>query len=209
MAKTPDYYHILGISPDADTAIIHRAYRALMLRHHPDHAESADDDAAKALNVAYRILGDPVRRAAYDRDLRASGSGRGSAASASRRPSHRSSTGAAPSSMTRAWRMAPDNVRPRGFAAGLLWLGFVVGAIVAAGLINAAASERADVALSSDPPTAAAGASGQGSQTGADAPFSDAAAGVTSGSPKTPIAAEAPSGAISADRQSAGFGDRY
>ncbi len=31
-----DYYKVLGVPPDADAAALHRAYRALAKRTHPD-----------------------------------------------------------------------------------------------------------------------------------------------------------------------------
>jgi curved DNA-binding protein CbpA len=68
------------VAPDADAATIRAAYRRRAQVHHPDrvHAErgapSTPDEMA-AINEAYRVLGDPARRIAYDRGLRPDGAG--------------------------------------------------------------------------------------------------------------------------------------
>lgn len=67
MSATEDYYTILRVSPEADTAVIRAAYRALMRRYHPDVNSSTDAVAnAKAINEAYACLRDASARAAYD-----------------------------------------------------------------------------------------------------------------------------------------------
>lgn len=68
MAQTADPYATLKIAPDADVEVVKAAYRALMLKYHPD--QNRDDPAALAqarrINAAYEVLGDPARRAAHD-----------------------------------------------------------------------------------------------------------------------------------------------
>ncbi len=64
----PDHYRVLGVSPLADFATIHAAYRVLARRHHPD--VTGDDGAMRALNAAWDTLRDPARRSAYDRERR-------------------------------------------------------------------------------------------------------------------------------------------
>ncbi|MBI3978380.1 MAG: J domain-containing protein [Chloroflexi bacterium] len=61
-------YSVLGLTPAATGEEITAAYRRLARRHHPD-VNSAADAASKmrAINAAYEVLGDPVRRAAFDR----------------------------------------------------------------------------------------------------------------------------------------------
>jgi curved DNA-binding protein CbpA len=59
----PDYYRILHVQPDAPAAIIHASYRTLVQR--AVGAARGDDELA-LLDLAYAILGDPQRRAAYD-----------------------------------------------------------------------------------------------------------------------------------------------
>jgi DnaJ domain len=63
------YYEVLGVSSGASTEEIRAAYRAAARRRHPDAGGSAT--AMQALNQAWRVLGDPGRRAAYDRTLTA------------------------------------------------------------------------------------------------------------------------------------------
>lgn len=61
-----DLYEVLQVSPNADPETIHRVYRLLAQRHHPDNADTGDEECFKLLLAAYHILGDPERRAAYD-----------------------------------------------------------------------------------------------------------------------------------------------
>ncbi len=63
---TDDLYARLGVSPDADTATIDRAWRGLLKRHHPDIAGSLSLELAKLINVAHDWLSQPARRARYD-----------------------------------------------------------------------------------------------------------------------------------------------
>jgi molecular chaperone DnaJ len=62
---------VLGVARDASPDEIRAASRRLARRHHPDVAGPAADDAIRSLNAAYAVLGDPVRRHDYDRQLRA------------------------------------------------------------------------------------------------------------------------------------------
>jgi hypothetical protein len=78
-------YDRLGVPAGADTATLRRAYRRLAKRWHPDHAPDRGEASARMvlINEAWRVLGDPGRRAAYDATLTASvGSGRPAAATA-------------------------------------------------------------------------------------------------------------------------------
>lgn len=60
-----DLYAILGVSPDASTEEIKRAYRRKAREIHPD--AGGDEEAFKEVTRAYRILSDPEQRAVYDR----------------------------------------------------------------------------------------------------------------------------------------------
>jgi hypothetical protein len=67
-----DYYTVLGVSSTASAEEIRQAYRQLARQWHPD-ANPDDPRAAdyfKTLNEAYRVLGTPEFRAAYDDALR-------------------------------------------------------------------------------------------------------------------------------------------
>lgn len=63
-----DAYAVLGVSPLASDEQIHRAYRAVARRLHPD-ANPQDPNAAVAfadVTAAYELLHDPARRRTYD-----------------------------------------------------------------------------------------------------------------------------------------------
>jgi curved DNA-binding protein CbpA len=64
--EAPDYYELLQISPNADPETIHRVYRLLAQRYHPDNQHTGDDTRFRALVEAYELLTDPERRAKYD-----------------------------------------------------------------------------------------------------------------------------------------------
>jgi curved DNA-binding protein len=61
-----DYYEFLQISPSAEPDTIHRVYRFLAARYHPDNAESGNEERFRKLTRAYEVLSDPELRAAYD-----------------------------------------------------------------------------------------------------------------------------------------------
>jgi curved DNA-binding protein len=61
-----DYYEFLQISPKAEPDTIHRVYRFLAGRLHPDNPETGDAEKFFLLKQAYDVLSDPERRAAYD-----------------------------------------------------------------------------------------------------------------------------------------------
>src|SRR4029453_14803500 len=65
----PNYYEVLQVSRAAQPLIITKAYRLLAAFYHPDNKETGDRDAFHNVIAAYRVLSDPVRRAAYDRDI--------------------------------------------------------------------------------------------------------------------------------------------
>jgi len=61
------HYETLGVSRHATTTEIRIAYRAAARRAHPDTGGSAA--TMQLVNDAWHVLGDPGRRAAYDREL--------------------------------------------------------------------------------------------------------------------------------------------
>jgi hypothetical protein len=67
----PDYYELLQISPNADPDMIHRVYRLLAQRYHPDNGSTGDEKAFRSITDAYKVLSEPEKRAAYDVNLHA------------------------------------------------------------------------------------------------------------------------------------------
>jgi DnaJ domain len=61
-----DYYEFLQISPHASAETIHRVYRFLASRYHPDNGDSGDANKFQMLRTAYDVLSDPEQRAKYD-----------------------------------------------------------------------------------------------------------------------------------------------
>ncbi len=61
-----DYYEILQLSPNADNDTVHRVYRILAQRYHPDNQETGNNEWFVRLSEAHAVLGDPERRASYD-----------------------------------------------------------------------------------------------------------------------------------------------
>jgi curved DNA-binding protein CbpA len=61
-----DYYEVLQVSPTADPETIHRVYRLLAQRFHPDNKDTGSESRFRALHQAYSILSQPEARARYD-----------------------------------------------------------------------------------------------------------------------------------------------
>jgi curved DNA-binding protein CbpA len=61
-----DYYEFLQISPNADSDTIHRVYRFLAARMHPDNNVTGHEENFRLLKAAYDVLSDPHRRTEYD-----------------------------------------------------------------------------------------------------------------------------------------------
>jgi curved DNA-binding protein CbpA len=61
-----DYYETLQISPNAEPETVHRVFRLLAQRFHPDNTETGNETEFRLLNDAYRVLSDPEQRARYD-----------------------------------------------------------------------------------------------------------------------------------------------
>jgi curved DNA-binding protein CbpA len=68
VSSTQDPYKILQVDPEAEDEVIAAAYRRLARKYHPDVAASAEVAARMAaINAAWEVIGDPARRAAFDR----------------------------------------------------------------------------------------------------------------------------------------------
>jgi DnaJ-class molecular chaperone len=69
MAASKDPYDILGVSRTASADEIKRAYRRLAKEHHPDRnrGDKSAEQRFKEIQAAYDVIGDPERRAQYDR----------------------------------------------------------------------------------------------------------------------------------------------
>ena len=68
MPNVPSHYDVLQVSRAAQPMIITKAYRLLAAFYHPDNKETGDREAFHDVVAAFRVLCDPVRRAAYDRE---------------------------------------------------------------------------------------------------------------------------------------------
>jgi len=64
--KSSDYYEFLQISRHADDETIHRVYRFLAARYHPDNATTGNAEMFEQLKTAHDVLSDPDRRSEYD-----------------------------------------------------------------------------------------------------------------------------------------------
>ena len=70
MMLTKDYYDVLGVTRDATSEQIKKAYRKLAMKYHPDVADTADAaDKFKEIGEAYEVLHDANKRAMYDRGV--------------------------------------------------------------------------------------------------------------------------------------------
>lgn len=66
-----DYYAILGVTPSAELSAIHRAYKTLVSRYHPDkHQGNELEELAREkliqINEAYEVLSKSDLKSAYD-----------------------------------------------------------------------------------------------------------------------------------------------
>ncbi len=86
-----NYYKILQIDPEAEPEIVEAAYKRLARKYHPDVNPASDaKERMQAINLAYETLGDPRRRAEYDRQQsRRTKRGRGRSSRRSATPNQR------------------------------------------------------------------------------------------------------------------------
>lgn len=93
MPAIKDFYKVLGLSENASADEVKKAYRKLARNYHPDRNPDTPDaeERFKEIQEAYDVLGDPQRRAEYDRQRRDpfAGSGFGGFSGAGREGSTR------------------------------------------------------------------------------------------------------------------------
>jgi len=64
-----DYYEVLQVNQRADPETIHRIFRIMAQRFHPDNGETGNPEVFRGIMEAYQVLSDPEKRAAYDVNL--------------------------------------------------------------------------------------------------------------------------------------------
>ena len=64
--RTVDYYEVLQLSPNAEADTIHRVYRLLAQRLHPDNHDTGNEEGFRVLQEAYAVLSNPEKRVQYD-----------------------------------------------------------------------------------------------------------------------------------------------
>jgi len=64
--KAQDYYEVLQVSASAELETIHRVYRLLAQRFHPDNRETGSPARFRLISEAYSVLSNPEERARYD-----------------------------------------------------------------------------------------------------------------------------------------------
>ena len=78
MPTQRDYYEVLGVSRDADGAVVKKAYRKLAVKFHPDRDPSPEaTERFKEAAEAFEVLSDAQKRARYDRHGHAGVNGAG------------------------------------------------------------------------------------------------------------------------------------
>jgi hypothetical protein len=66
-ARWKDYYQILQVQPSANMEVINDSFEKLARKYHPDlNKDTASLNQMKDLNVAFEVLSNPAKKAAYD-----------------------------------------------------------------------------------------------------------------------------------------------
>jgi hypothetical protein len=68
IVPVPNYYEILGVSPNASQDEIKKSFRNLALQHHPDKNKNSEESKQKFMKIieAYEVLSDEQTRKDYD-----------------------------------------------------------------------------------------------------------------------------------------------
>src|SRR4051812_3057149 len=66
LPKDINYYEVLQVSENADSDTLHRVFRIMAGRFHPDNPNTGDLGKFYLLKQAYDVLSDPVQREQYD-----------------------------------------------------------------------------------------------------------------------------------------------
>lgn len=71
MQEVRNYYEMLGVTKNASSSEIKKAYRTLAIKYHPDRnlGNKAAEEKFKDINEAYEILSDQTRRVQYDQSI--------------------------------------------------------------------------------------------------------------------------------------------
>ena len=71
MQEVRNYYEMLGVTKNASSTEIKKAYRTLAIKYHPDRnlGNKAAEEKFKDINEAYEILSDQTRRVQYDQSI--------------------------------------------------------------------------------------------------------------------------------------------
>ena len=71
MQQVRNYYEMLGVTKNASSSEIKKAYRTLAIKYHPDRnlGNKAAEEKFKDINEAYEILSDQTRRVQYDQSI--------------------------------------------------------------------------------------------------------------------------------------------
>ncbi len=90
MSLQRNYYEVLGLPPGATSDQIKKKYRELARKFHPDviQDKTLGQRVFSQINQAYRILGDPDRRAQYNTSLIGAPPGNAAAPNASAPPAY-------------------------------------------------------------------------------------------------------------------------
>ena len=64
--KAQDHYALLGIDPQSVAETMHQAYAEQARKYRPQNSLTGDAEMFNAINLAYEVLSDPVRRREYD-----------------------------------------------------------------------------------------------------------------------------------------------